>query len=117
MGRERICVDSGCVADEKRRNKSNFRFAARRVPETDDFNGFHFILYAVENPIRLGNDFADAFIVLFGDNAAKARKFCQMPDACNEFSAEHCRRFQVVIRDEADNAFEVVKAGSEKIIL
>jgi hypothetical protein len=40
------------------------------VPETDDFNDFNFILHPVENPIWLKNDFADVFVVLFGNNAA-----------------------------------------------
>ena len=40
------------------------------MPETDDFNDFNFILHPVENPIWLKNDFADVFVVLFGNNAA-----------------------------------------------
>jgi hypothetical protein len=53
------------------------------VPETDDFNDFRFILHAVKNPIRFKNDFTDIFVVLFRDEAAKARKLCQVPDAFN----------------------------------
>jgi len=88
--------------------KLNSRFAARRVPETDDFNDFHFILHAIKNPIRLGNDFADVFVILFRNDAAYARKFCQMPDTLNQFSAKPCAGFLIVLGNEADNAFEVV---------
>jgi hypothetical protein len=97
--------------------RSEFRLTTGSVPKARNLYRARVILYPIKNAIRFENDFANISVILFGNDTAKTRKGCEMPNACDQFCAKLSGCLRIVPGYEANNIFEIIDRWLRKIIL